>query len=330
MLGPKVRFWLVLYITASSTLLGNTARADSAFGYEVVLDVVYGQGTVIVNGEHSQRELMLDVYTPSDDTGDTRRPAVVLSHGGAHLRGGRRLPPFREAGAVHSRMEDYARLLAPLGYVCFVIEYRLSPESPIPANGLDTPKLVPLDEAITDVGLSRLNFARASEGLPPVDPDDKEIVWNSVMAGAEDMAKAIAFVRENAGRWNVNPDRIAAGGHSAGGGNTLNAAYGLKAPVSAIFPMSPPTMLFDPGEVISGPDIPPVLWIVSQNDVGVSLEAAQVTIPQLRKAGVNHQLVWVPGFPHFYPSGAVSLGDDGTRMSVGERITQFLEVHLKN
>lgn len=311
-------------------LASSFANAESVFGYEVELDVVYGQGTVTQDGKHVQRDLMFDVYTPSGGTDSAPRPAVVLSHGGAHLRGGRRMPPYREDGAVHSRMEDYARLLAPLGYVCFVIEYRLSPELPIPSVGLDTDGLIPLDEAVSDVGLSRLNFARASEGLPPVSANEKDIVWNSIMVGAEDMAKAIQFVRDNAERWTVNPDRIAAGGHSAGGGNTLNATYGLKAPVSAIFPMSPPTMLFDPSQMITEADIPPVLWFVSQYDVGVSLEAAQVTIPYLRHAGVTHQLAWVPGFPHFYPSGAVSLGDDGSRMSVGERITQFLDEHLKD
>ena len=155
-------------------------------------------------------------------------------------------------------------------------------------------------------------------------------MWNSIIAGAEDMATAINFVRDNADRWRVNPDRIGAGGHSAGGGNTLNAAYGLKAPVAAIFPMSPPTMLFEPSAVISDQNMAPVLWIVSQYDVGVSLEAVELTIPYLRSSGVEHQIAWVPGFPHFYPSGAVSLGDNGTRLSVGERIVKFLDTHLKD
>jgi len=315
-------------IGAVCALTSATVSANPVFGYEVELDVVYGQGAIAPDGKEIQRDLMLDVYTPSEAGDGKARPAVILVHGGAHLRGGRRLPPYKEDGAVHSRMEDYARLLTPLGYVSFVIEYRLSPELPVPATEPGGPGLIPLDDAVTDVGLSRLNFARNSEGLPPIAPDEKILVWNSIMAGAEDTATAIEFVRENAERWNIDPDRIAAGGHSAGGGNVLNAAFGLQAPVVAIFPMSPPTMLFDPAEVIADSDKPPTLWLVSQNDVAICLEAAQVTLPHLESAGVEHQLTWVPGFPHFYPAGAVSLGDDASRLSVGERIVGFLEEHL--
>lgn len=309
---------------------GPPAIAESAFGYELETDVIYGKGRVIQDGVEVDRSLMLDIYAPINSAKPTVRPAVILVHGGAYHRGGRRQPPFREDGAVHSRMEDYARMLAPLGYVCFVIEYRLAPELPQPENGPDGPNLLDVDDVVTPAGLARTNFARRAMGLVELGPDEKIIIWNAAMAAAEDLDKAVKFLVANAVIYNIDPEKIALGGHSAGGGSVLNAAFGLKSPVAAIFPLSPPDMIFDKSKVISRESMPPTLIVISQNDDPVVLEPLPGTIDQLVASGLEYQFAWVPGFPHFYPSGAVSLADDGTRMSVGERITGFLDTYLKD
>jgi predicted esterase len=319
----------VLLASLAVQMSSAHAQGDPAFGYKLQTDVVYGKGVIAPNGKNIQRDLKLDVFSPSEPKSSAPRPAVVLVHGGAYHRGGRRQPPYKEAGAVHSRMEDYARMLAPLGYVCFVIEYRLAPELPQPSIKPDAPNLLTVDEVVTSAGLARTNFARRAMGLPELAESEKVIAWNAAMAAAEDTKKAVDFVRANAKTYNVDPARIALGGHSAGGGNTLNAAFGLKAPVAAIFPLSPPEMLFDMKKVIAGRDLPATLYVISQYDIDAILEPAPETLKLLKKAGADYQLAWVPGFPHFYPSGAVSLADDGTRMSVGERITEFLDAHLK-
>ena len=88
-------------------------------------------------------------------------------------------------------------------------------------------------------------------------------------------------------------------------------------------------MVFEQANVIDSPNLPATLLVVSQNDVPAIREPAPELIKQLKSAGVNYRFVWVPGFPHFYPTGAVSLADDGTRTSVGERITDFLDENLK-
>ena len=149
------------------------------------------------------------------------------------------------------------------------------------------------------------------------------------MAAAEDTAKAVDFVRANADRYSVNPDKIAMGGHSAGGGNVMNVAIGLNAPVAAAFPLSPPASMFDMVKVMADHEPPPMMVAISQNDVAATLESVPDTIATLRVAGADAQLIWVPGFAHFYPTGAVTLGDDGTRMSLGERVIEFLDAHLK-
>ena len=48
----------------------------------------------------------------------------------------------------------------------------------------------------------------------------------------------------------------------------------------------------------------------------------------MQDAGVDYQLAWVPGFAHFYPHGAVSLADDGSRNALSDRIIGFLDQHL--
>ena len=69
-----------------------------------------------------------------------------------------RQPLYREGGAVHSRMEDYARLLAPEGYVCFVVDYYLAAEVPIPEIAVDTHELQNYEAAITSRGLKPISL----------------------------------------------------------------------------------------------------------------------------------------------------------------------------
>ena len=90
-----------------------------------------------------ERDLLMDVYRPTDESLEAPLPAVLLVHGGSYQIGGLRLPPYREAGAVHSSMEDWARLLSRLGYVCFVLDYRLiQREKRVqPADAGESPKI---------------------------------------------------------------------------------------------------------------------------------------------------------------------------------------------
>ena len=63
-------------------------------------------------------------------------------------------------------MEGYARLLAPLGYVCFIIEYRLVPDNPVPTMAPDTEGLQDHELILTDAGLDRLALVRTEMNLP--------------------------------------------------------------------------------------------------------------------------------------------------------------------
>ncbi|MGI9434390.1 MAG: alpha/beta hydrolase [Geminicoccaceae bacterium] len=323
-----------LFNTLASTgfalvALSGAADAEPAFGYNLQLDVVYGEGKIAPEGTEVSRELLLDVYTPSAPADGEARPAVILVHGGAYYRGGRRQPPYTIEGAVHSRQEDYARLLAPLGYVAFVIEYRLAPEVPVQQTPMDHPDLQDMDVMAPDSGIDRSQYVRDAMGLPKIsDAEVRELGVASILAAAEDIKKSVDYVRANAALYNVDPDRIALGGHSAGAAAVMNAAFGLKADVKAIFPLSPGGGGFDLAKVLEGPDLPATLIMQSQNDLAISAETIPLILSEMNEAGHAYQFAWVPGFGHFYPTGAVSLGDDATRTSVGERVTDFLADNL--
>lgn len=315
--------------------------ADSIFGYSVELDVIYGTGIVAPDGVAVERDLRMDVYAPSAENLDYTResniangphPAVIYVHGGAHHRGGRRLEPYRLEAAVHSRPEDYARLLAPQGYVVFVIEYRLATENPeTKVNPGDGDLRADVDAYITPTVFEGTVRARSAMGLPRLEETDesKLFLWKAVMAGVEDAFQAVNFVVENAERFNVDPKRIAMGGHSAGGGITLNVGLGMQAPLAAMFPLSGVDILYDHSAISQRKNLPPTLLMYSQFDEHAQLEDVPNIVSLLDEAKVDYHLAWVPGFAHFYPHNAVSLGDDGTRFSVGDRIVDFLDEHLR-
>ncbi|MEX0285465.1 MAG: alpha/beta hydrolase [Paracoccaceae bacterium] len=318
-----------ILLTVMSFADSSPAAANPAFGYMLETDVIYGQGVIAPDGVAEIRDLRLDVYRPNDPVDASNRPAVILIHGGAYYRGGRRQSPFRGDGAVHSRQEDYARMFAPLGYVAFVIEYRLAPEQPVPEIQLDHPNLQDVALMAPDSGIERTHYVREAMGLLVLsDEEARQISIAALLAAAEDAKKAVDFVQANADRFGVDPERIAMGGHSAGGGAAINAAFGLGTDVKAIFPLSPAVAGFDLTKLLGRPGLPATLVMQSQNDLPISSDTIPPMIAAMRQAGHPYEFAWVPGFGHFYPTGAVSLGDDASRMSVGERVIRFLDENL--
>ncbi len=173
------------------TYFSSSISAADPFGYTVKTNVVYGSGKITKDGKVVERDLLMDIYTPTAEANNKRKPAVILVHGGAFHRGGLREPAFKEDGAVHSGMKDYAELLAPLGYVCFVIEYRLTQELPVLELPFEGEEIQPYREFVTEEVLSRTNFARKAMGLSVVSPSNSLIIWKGVLAPSEDLNKAV-------------------------------------------------------------------------------------------------------------------------------------------
>ena len=72
-------------------------------------------------------------------------------------------------------------------------------------------------------------------------------------------------------------------------------------------------------------DSPPLLLFLAQHDLTGAILAAPMVRELFEDAGATLELAWVPGFGHFYPRSATTLGADGTRMSLDGRAMDFLE-----
>ena len=303
--------------------------ARDAYSVAVQTDVVYGQGRVGATGANPHlRDLRMDVYRPlADGKPLNGRPAVIMAFGGAFHRGSKGLDRFVEDGASDSAMGEYCRSVAAAGYACFSIEYRLVPEDPALPSGLDPAVLMPKAMLKDPVMTSRIDVVRGRMGLPPLDDASREQLWNTVFAATEDLASAVAFVRANADRLGVDAERVAIGGFSAGGLAAVNAAYGLRAPVKAVVSLSGGMGGFDLRKTAS-PGLPAGLFVIGQNDLDGVFVGTRGVLGILAAAGVRTESAWMPGFGHFYPMGATSLGNDISKLTLEARVLRFLERNL--
>ncbi len=74
--------------------------------------------------------------------------------------------------------------------------------------------------------------------------------------------------------------------------------------------------------------MPPGLFVIGQSDLPSVQGVTQELLAALAKAGIPTEGAWIPGFGHFYPMGATSLGSDMTRLTLMSRILRFLDRHL--
>ncbi len=319
-------------ITLSQALPVNPVKAQDAppVTYSLEAGVVYGKGIVTKNGKAVARDLWMDVYSPTEAT-NGQRPAVILTFGGAFHRGSPRLT-FQSGGAQDTSMGNYCRRFAARGYKCFAIEYRLTPEGPVPsgegynADWIEPDSLLPL--------LPQANHIRETMDLPPLDfdvPEQEQAMVNGVISAAEDLRKAVLHIKENASSFNVDPNRIALGGFSAGAVTSWNVAHGMGVPVSGVFLLSGTDAGFDVNKAVTASsERPPILMFMGQYDLAGALSSIPQLLAHFEKVGVEHEFAWVPGFGHFYPAGAASLGGDAVSISVEGRIAVFLENVIGN
>lgn len=310
---------------ACGVLLAAPVAADEQV--RVHPDLVYGQG--LVGGEQAtERPLLMDWYEPLAAS-DELRPAVILAFGGSFVRGSKGDEHFTENGAQDSSMADYCRAFARQGFNCFSIEYRLAGERPVLAKPVAANRLMPESLAVTPQTTARIDIARQAIGLPPMDDAARAEFWQALLSASEDMEAAVNHVRGNAVQYGVDPERLALGGFSAGAITAINTAYGRHVPVKAVVSLSGSTW----GYLLQGnlPAQPPaLLQLVGQEDLPGVIRGSGAVARVLDSAGARRQQAWVPGFGHFYPMGAVSLGDDFSKLSVEQRVVGFLREQLKS
>lgn len=163
-------------------------------------------------------------------------------------------------GAFHFLMVDHegydmARWLTRLGITAFVLKYRVAPTPP------DRDALLAY----------RTELHRELQG-PPGDGPFRTAMRIARAHGETDGRRAMRFVRERAGDWDIDPARIGMAGFSAGGGVAFGAVAaedraGRPDFVIGVYPAVRPDA--------AAPDAPPDLFLVhADNDPQVPPEVA--------------------------------------------------------
>jgi dienelactone hydrolase len=221
---------------------------------------------------------------------------LVLSHGGAFHRGSKEDDAFEQDGHRNTAIAHYCRLFAARGYVCFSVGYRLTQELPaLPAHPVlrDPEGLQP----------GRIDEVRALMGLPPA---TRVQLVNGIEAAVADVAAAFRCVLAKADDWQIDTDRIAIGGFSAGGIASLYAAYGIGVPSAAVVAISASLACEVDGLYCLRSDPqrqapqPPLFMVSSEHDLPGMHERTLMFIDQALEVGLPAQHYFAPAVPHFY------------------------------
>jgi acetyl esterase/lipase len=146
--------------------------------------VVYGSGKTSTGSQ----SLLLDLYTPRAKS-KTKRPIVVLIHGGGFTGGTRSQPDLVRV----------AEALAKQGTVVASIDYRLVKDEPVPSS-----RVKPL-----------------ADGVPKV------AVFNAMVAAVDDTLTAVDYLTKRSKSLNVDVTRLGLIGASAGAITADHVAYVL-------------------------------------------------------------------------------------------------------
>lgn len=298
--------------------------AHGASAIEILRDETYGSAIVGASGDRQERPMMLDVYLPSTPAAYGKgRQAIILAFGGAFHRGNKGDLQYAEDGARDSSMADYCTTLAQRGLVCFSIDYRVVPDDPPFPVGWSTNGAMSKELLHNPLMTGRIETVRARMGIPPLDDQSRDQLWNATFAAVEDFENALNFVKANANKYGVDPERVAVGGFSAGAITAINLAYGRGADVCATVSISGASWGYDLKKTVRKKS-PALLQFAGQWDLPAIQYGNAGIAKLLSSRGVSVVQAWVPGFGHFYPKEAPSLAVDFDKTSVIDRIVDFL------
>ena len=203
----------------------------------------------------------LQVFQPKNPNGTS----VIIAPGGALY-----------AHSINSEGRDVAKWLADKGITAFVLKYRLVP------TGEDAV------QEVSDEGQN--NPARIGERVAPVLP-----------LSVADGLSAISYVRVNAEKYQLDPNKIGFMGFSAGGAVTMGVAYNYKEKdrPNFIVPVYAWTSAYP---VQEAPENAPELLVICASDDPLGLAPGSIEIyNSWMKAGHTPEL-------HMYAKGGHGFG----------------------
>lgn len=209
------------------------AQEQITIPHEKAKDVQWEGDEKAYFSEIWQNEVVTNVSVPTMEVFRPENPngtAVVIAPGGGLY-----------ALSIKSEGTEVAKWLNEKGITAFVLKYRLVP------TGEDGVK------EISDEGAT--NPARIGERVAPVIP-----------YSIADGLSAIAYVRENAEKFKIDPSKIGFMGFSAGGAVTMGVVYNYNEAnrPDFIVPVYPWTSAYPVQEVPA--DAPPMLVVCSSDD----------------------------------------------------------------
>lgn len=247
------RIKTIVFVSLFVIVFAHRAEAGSVY-----LDPLYGiQKTTtqytIGRTQAGNVPLLADIYQPVDigkGAVPVNRPAIVFQDGGA----------WTSADRTNGRVVTAANYLTTLGYTVIATDYRQGAT----AFGIPVGPHAPVIVGQTEFGTTPYNGITASGtvglvGLP------------AFRAGIEDFAVAMDWTRDNAATLGIDPNKIVAGGGSAGGidalllqynNNPIDARYRAQAVVALVSTMMNNYTRIQPGG-------PPVFLLNNTADLTV-------------------------------------------------------------
>ncbi|HQV86952.1 MAG TPA: pectinesterase family protein [Chitinophagaceae bacterium] len=197
----------------------------------------------------NERELKLDVFSPSEKS-TTKRTAILFIHGGGWRSGNK---------AMHYPL---LQQLAALGYVCITPEYRLSTEALYPAAVHDIKsaiRWVRKNTATYNIDVNRIvvaghsaggelaAFMGATNGMPQFEGNGCYKEYSSKANAVIDADGTLAFIHQESGEGD-DSKRISAATHWFGYSRTENPdLWKQAAPLTHVGKHTPPTQFINSG-----------------------------------------------------------------------------------
>jgi predicted esterase len=301
-------------------MIENTINyIDKQFQVQITSNEVYATAGIHFSTQPLQRNLLVDVYQPIDLPPGTRSPALIMAFGGAFHRGSKEDDAFEVEGSTNTAIAEYCLEFAKRGYVCFSIDYRLIQEDPDPGKtiSISSQDLVPR---------SRVDEVRKIMNLPPA---DNLMLWRGIEGAIDDGVSAIRWVKENAERFQIDPQKIVIGGWSAGGRIALHAAFAEKEEVAAVFSISGYMHPVDMKEcMLSDTGAPSVFVSWGSKDLDYVLSQGPVFQEHFNKVGIEHTACEIQNASHFYPRSVLVSDSSGFNGSFEESLARFLKKSL--